>query len=94
MHFEGSAARWLQSIERRISSLTWAEFYSLLYDRFDRDQHEALIRQLFHIRQVGSIADYVEHFSVLVDQLTACEVIDNSLHYAMRFIDGLKEDIM
>jgi hypothetical protein len=28
-----------------------------------------------------------------VDQLTAYEVTDNSLHYAMRFIDGLKEDI-
>jgi hypothetical protein len=92
MHFEGFAARWLQSVERLISSLTWAELCSMLHDWFGRDQHEALIRQLFHIRQVGSIADYVEHFSVLVDQLTAYQVTDNSLHYAMRFIDGLKED--
>jgi hypothetical protein len=37
MHFEGSAARWLQSVEHRISSLTWAELCSLLHDRFDRD---------------------------------------------------------
>jgi hypothetical protein len=62
MHFEGSAARWLQSVERRISSLSWGEFCSLLHDRFGRDQHEVLIRQMFHIRQVGSVADYVERF--------------------------------
>jgi hypothetical protein len=48
---------------------------------------------MFHIRQVGSVTDYVESFSVLVDQLAAYEVTDNSLHYAMRFIDGLKDDI-
>jgi hypothetical protein len=49
MHFDGSTNRWLQYVERHISSLTWVEFCSLLHDRFDRDQHEALIRQLFHI---------------------------------------------
>jgi hypothetical protein len=93
MHFEGSAARWLQSVEHRISSLSWGELCSLLHDHFGRDQHEVLIRQMFYIRQVGLVADYVEHFSVLVDQLAAYEATDNLLHYAMRFIDVLKDDI-
>jgi hypothetical protein len=43
-----------------------------LHDRFGREQHESLIRQLFHIKQVGSVTEYVEHFASLVDELTAC----------------------
>jgi hypothetical protein len=35
----------------------------------------------------------VEKFSVLVDQLTAHEVETNPLYYAMRFVDGLKDDV-
>jgi hypothetical protein len=39
----------------------------MIHDRFGRDQHEALIHQLFHIQQYGSVAKYVEQFSSLVD---------------------------
>jgi hypothetical protein len=61
MHFEGVAAHWWQSVERRLRSASWSEFCRLLHERFGRDQHETLIRQLFHIRQVGSVVDYVDH---------------------------------
>jgi hypothetical protein len=44
MHFEGSAAHWLQSVHRRIRIVTWTELCSRIHDRFCRDQHEALIR--------------------------------------------------
>lgn len=30
--------------------------------------HESLIRQLFHIMQVGSVFEYVEQFASLVDE--------------------------
>jgi hypothetical protein len=46
-------------------------FCTMVHDRFGRDQHEALIRQLFHIRQLGTIAEYVEKFSTLADQFAA-----------------------
>jgi hypothetical protein len=55
MHLEGLAVRGLQSAERRLKQASWQEFCSLILDRFDRDQHEALIHQLFHIRQESSI---------------------------------------
>jgi hypothetical protein len=44
MHLEGPAAFWLQSMERRLKQISWVDFYSLIHDRFRRDQHEALIR--------------------------------------------------
>jgi hypothetical protein len=58
MHVEGSAAHRLQSVERRLHTTGWDEFCALLHDHFSCDPHEPLIRQLFHIRQGGSVAEY------------------------------------
>jgi hypothetical protein len=93
MHFEGAAAHWLQSVLHRVHSMSWEQFCSSLHDMFRRDQHEALIRQLFHIKQSGLVAYYVDWFSALVDQLAAYESTDNPLYYEMRFVDGLRDDI-
>lgn len=59
MHFEGAAAHWLQLAERRIQGIGWVEFCRLIHAPFGRDQHESLIRQLFHIKQYGPVAEYV-----------------------------------
>lgn len=56
LDFVGRAARWLQSMGRRLKTLSMEEFCSLIHDRFEREQHESLIRQLFHIKQSGSVA--------------------------------------
>jgi len=64
-----------------------------LHDRFDRDQHELLIRQLFSIRQQTTVSNYVKHFTELVDQLSAYSNSTNPVYYTMRFIDGLFPDI-
>ena len=64
-----------------------------MLDRFGRDQHELLIRQLFHIKQTSSVADYVERFAELVDQLSAYTSNTDPLYYTLRFIDGLRGDI-
>jgi hypothetical protein len=93
MHFDGPAACWLQSVNHRIRTTTWTELCSWIHDRFGRDQHEALIRQLFHIKQVGSVQDYVDKFTELIDQLLAYEPAANQRYYTTRFVDGLKDDI-
>lgn len=67
MYFDDATARWLQSIERKIPSMDWEVFCKLIHDRFGRDQEESFIRQLFHIKQTGSVAEYVQHFTELVD---------------------------
>jgi hypothetical protein len=93
MHFTGSAARWLQSVEPQLPNITWPEFGCMIKDRFGCDQHELLIRQLFHIKQTTTVATYVEQFSQLVDQLKAYSTISDPLYYIMRFIDGLRDEI-
>jgi hypothetical protein len=63
MHFSGSTARLLQPVEYHLSRLSWQEFVHMVMDRFGKDQHEVLVRQLLHIRQNTTVADYVDRFS-------------------------------
>jgi hypothetical protein len=71
MHIMGCAACWLQSVERCLHYMSWAEFCIQIHACFGREQHESLILQLFHIRQTRIVAEYVERFSTLIDLLAA-----------------------
>lgn len=93
MPFDDATARWFQSVEHRLKNASWPEFAKALLDRFGRDQMGLLIRQLFHIRQTSSVTEYVDRFAQLVDQLTAYGHVTEPVYYAMRFVDGLKDDI-
>lgn len=93
MHFSEPASRWLQSVEKKLKSSTWYEFCSMVLDRFGRDQHELLVRQLFHIKQTTTVLEYIDRFAVLVDQLAAYEDNVDPLHYTMKFVDGLRDDV-
>jgi hypothetical protein len=64
-----------------------------LHAHFDRDQHAVFIRQLFQIKQTSNVADYVERFTKLVDQLKAYSSTTDPLFYTMRFIDGLRPEL-
>lgn len=90
MYLEGVAARWYQSIENTPAIASWSAFCQTLHGRFDRDQHEALIRKLFQMKQTSTISDYDERFSDLIDQLKAYFPSIDPLFYTMRFIDGLR----
>jgi len=93
MFLTDSAARWFQSVELSLKSASWSDFSKKLLDRFGHDQKELLIRQLFHIKQTSSVAEYVSHFAELVDQLTAYGHVTEAVYYAMCFVDGLRHDI-
>jgi hypothetical protein len=93
MHFVPPAAHWLPSVEYKLKSCSRLQFSSMLLDRFGRDQHEVLIRQLLNIKQLGSVNEYIDKFASLLDQLAAYEGTTNPLHHTMRFIDGLKDEL-
>lgn len=87
--FDGSAARWLELVQRRAPNASWSEFCNLLMSPFGRNKHQNLLRQLFSIRQTSTVEEYVERFSELFDQLTAYEDHPNTVHYVTRFMEGL-----
>lgn len=91
--FEGAAARWLESVHRRVPQVSWEEFCRLLQSRFGRNLHQAILRKFFSINQTGSVEEYVERFSDLYDQFTAYENYPNTVHYVTRFMEGLKPSV-
>lgn len=93
MHFEGPTPRWLQFVDHRIHTASWAELCSWIHERFGRDQHEILIRQLYRIKQSESVQSYIDKLCELVDQLQAYNPNIDPLYYTTRFIDGLKDEI-
>jgi hypothetical protein len=93
MHFEGPAAQWLQSINRRVLTATWKELCTWIHEQFGRGQHDSLIRQLFHIKQTSLVQEYIDRFSELVDQLLAYDHSSDYRYYTARFVDGLKDDV-
>jgi hypothetical protein len=93
MHFEGPAARWLQSVEHRVKTTSWTELCSWIHDRLGREQHELLIRQLYKIKQSESVQQYIDMLCELIDQLQAYSPTTDPLYYTTRFIDGLNDDI-
>jgi hypothetical protein len=73
MHLRAAASRWLPSVEKKLKSCSWSEFKQLVMDRFGREQHKLLVRQFLNIKQSGSLSDYIDRFSELVDRLMAYE---------------------
>lgn len=61
--------------------------------RFERDQHNQVVRQFFHIKQTGSVPEYVELFDELVHQLLAHDPYVNPVVLTSKFVDGLKPEI-
>jgi hypothetical protein len=92
MHFKGTAARWIESLEQP-DKIPWPDFCKLLHDRFGHDQRDWLSRQMFHIHQTSTVLDYGERFSTLFDQLKAYQPNPDFHYYTTCFVDGLRHDI-
>jgi hypothetical protein len=90
---QDAAACWYQSLAPQLPNLTWSSFCQLLHDRFDRDQHESLLRQMFNIRQQSTVSAYVSAFTKLVNQLTTYSPSSDPMLFTTRFTDGLRYDI-
>ena len=65
----------------------------MLHDRFGCDQRDKLVRQMFHINQISTVADYVDRFSSLFDQLKAYQPNPDIHYFTTHFVDGLRDDI-
>jgi hypothetical protein len=93
MNFLGDAARWSPSVEHQLQTCSWPTFSSLILERFGQEHHELLLRQLFQIRQIGPVQEYITQFTALVDQLNAYGGTNEPLYYTLHFVDGLKDHI-
>jgi len=88
--FTGAAAQWLESFLTKSPHPSWSEFSQAVQARFCRNQHQILVRRMFHICQTATIYDYVQRFSDLLDKISAFEAHPDPVYYLTRFLDGLK----
>ena len=93
MHLTGSAALWFQTVQSTLKTMSWADFVATVSAKFDRDEHNQLMRQFFHIRQLTNVHEYIENFCDIVHQLLAHDPNFPSSVITNRFIDGLKREI-
>jgi hypothetical protein len=93
MRLVGSAALWYQTMQTAISTMSWETFVTTLCNRFDKDEHNHLIRHFFHIKQTTCVTEYVEQFSDLVHQILAHDPTFPQTIITNHFLDGLKKDI-
>jgi hypothetical protein len=62
--------------------------------KFGRDKHQLLIRQFYSLKQLDSVvADYIEHFETLMNNLMAYSDAIHPLYILTHFIEGLRSDI-
>lgn len=57
MCLTGSAALWFQAMQSTIGSMTKDSFVTAICNRFDRDEHNHLLRQFFHIKQLSTVSN-------------------------------------
>jgi hypothetical protein len=93
MHLTGNAAFWAQSLEFPLQTLSWQAFCKLVCDKFEKEQHNMLLRQFFRIRQNDGVADYIEKFDSLFHKILAHDPKFSAATITNRFIDGLRDDI-
>lgn len=93
MNLSGSTSLWLQTVQPSIYSWSWSDFVAIVCARFDRDEHNHLIIQFFHVRQLFDVTKYVELFSDITHQILAHDPNLAPSVITNRFIDGLKKEI-
>jgi len=55
MHLTSSVALWFQTLQSTLNTMTWADFIATVSARFDRDEHNNLLRQFFHILPLTNV---------------------------------------
>jgi hypothetical protein len=92
-HMAEAAELWLQSVEDAVRKASWRMFCLMVLERFGKDHHELLIRQLFNIHMTGTVSEYIYEYTKIVEQLIAYGKHTDPVYFAMRFVDGLRNDI-
>lgn len=93
MHFAGGASIWLENTGIDIEKLSWSALCNLVCGKFGRNEFQKLLRQLFHMKQMGSVVEYIQEFTEVMHALKAHTTAWDPELLPSRFVDGLKEEI-
>lgn len=69
LNFKGTAALWLRNVQAKGRVENWDELCNLVHEKFGKNKYTHYRRQLRQLKQVDSVAIYVEAFEKLRNQL-------------------------
>jgi hypothetical protein len=92
-YFTRRAASWLQSSRAHSHYPIWETFCEVVTSKFDKNEHQNLIRQTDLIKQTSTLNEYYERFDELMHQLLAHDLAINPLYFSTKFCEGLKDEI-
>jgi hypothetical protein len=93
LNFQGSAATWLQTVERRGRVTDWDHLCRLVFAQYDRDQYPNQLKQLENLKQTGTVAEYYAQFEKLVHGILLYNPAYDEVYFVTRFLVGLKDEI-
>jgi hypothetical protein len=71
MHFTGGTSLWLENCGVSVEHISSGELCARVCEQFGKNEFQKLLRRLFHLKQVGSVAKYVQEFTELMHSLWA-----------------------
>lgn len=93
IHFSGSALLWLENCGLEMERVSWKKLCELICEQFGRNEFQKLLRRLFHLKQLGTVVEYIQEFTEVMHALKAHTTAWDPELFPSRFVDGLKEEI-
>lgn len=73
--------------------MKWDQFTTAVCHKFEKDEHNQLLRSFFHIKQSTNVTEYIEQYSDILHQILVHDPTISSAVICNRFVDGLKREI-
>ena len=73
--------------------MKWDQFTTDVCHKFEKDEHNQLLRSFFHIKQSTNVTKYIEQYSDILHQILVHDPTISSAVICNRFVDGLKREI-
>jgi hypothetical protein len=93
LHCSGVAQTWWRSLRTPASYVHWAQFCTLVSNRFSAHSAHSSMEHFHHLKQIASVSEYIQKFEELMTLMQMDYPTLNELYYVSSFIVGLKEGI-
>jgi len=93
MHFNTTAARWLQTYEAQHSVETWAELCVALVNKYGKDNYHHHMKDILQCRQTEDVTSYHTTFNESMHKVLMHNEALDDIFFATKFVEGLKPQI-
>ncbi|KAF3782561.1 hypothetical protein EJ110_NYTH16713 [Nymphaea thermarum] len=93
LHLNEEGDTWLSNELLHHNDLTWTQFVDRLCARFGVQDSETVIDEFNHLKQTGSVADYIKRFKDLQGQVLRAHATLSDKYFMSCFLGGLNDPL-